>query len=185
MTIKIIMIILQALYFMLPAYCANMAPVFATKIFGQKLAWPIDFGLKIKGKPLLGKNKTWRGLIAAIIVAILVVLLQKYLYNFAIIKNLSLFDYSQILCGVYGLLFGFGVIFGDALKSLIKRRINLQPGAKWFPWDQMDFLGALVLIHFVYVPIWSITIVIIIISPLLPLAANWLGYKLKIKKVAW
>jgi len=179
------MIILQALYFMLPAYCANMAPVFATKIFGKRFSWPIDFGLKIKGKPLLGKNKTWRGLIAAIIIAILIVLLQKVLYNYEFFKNLSLIDYSLVLCGVYGFLFGFGVILGDALKSLIKRRFNLKPGAKWFLWDQLDFLGALVLIHFVYIPDWPITIIIIIVSPLLPIAANWLGFKLKIKKVAW
>ncbi len=179
------MIILQALYFMLPAYFANMAPVFATKIFGNKLALPIDFNKTYKGKPILGKNKTWRGLIAAIIAGILVALLQKYLYNFTFFKQLSILDYARISCLVFGFLFGFGVILGDAVKSFIKRRQNLKPGAKWFPWDQLDFLGALVLIHLVYIPSWAITILIIVISPFLPLITNWLGYKLKIKKVAW
>jgi len=179
------MIILQALYFMLPAYFANMAPVFATKIFGKKLALPIDFNKKYKGKPILGKNKTWRGLVSAIIVAVLIVLLQKYLYNFEFFKQISLFDYSQVLCGVYGFLFGFGVILGDAVKSLIKRRQDLKPGERWFPWDQLDFIGALILISLVYLPSWPITILIVFISPLLPLITNWLGYKLKLKKVAW
>lgn len=170
---------------MLPAYCANMAPVFATKIFGAKFSLPLDFNLLFKGKPLLGRNKTWRGLIAAIAVGIAIVFLQKYLYNFDFGKSLSLFDYSQINVWLYGFLFGFGVILADALKSLVKRRKNLKPGDKWFPWDQLDFLGALVLIHFVYIPPFLVVLIIIVISPLLPLIANYLGYLLKIKKVAW
>jgi len=107
------------------------------------------------------------------------------LYEIDFFKSLSLIDYSQILCGIYGFLFGFGVILGDAIKSLIKRRLSLAPGAKWFFWDQLDFLGALLLIFFVYIPSWPIIIIIILISPVLPLIANRLGYLLKIKKVAW
>jgi len=179
------MIILQALYFMLPAYFANMAPVFASKIFDKKFSHPLDFGQTYKGKEILGKNKTWRGLIAGIIVAIAVIYLQTYLYNFNYFKGLSLFDYQAIDYISYGFLFGLGVILGDAVKSFFKRRANLKPGEKWFFWDQLDFLGALILILFVYLPPWYIFLLIIIISPFLPLAANWLGYKLKIKKVSW
>lgn len=179
------MIILQALYFMLPAYIANMAPVFATKILGKKLSLPIDFNRQYKGKPILGANKTWRGLVSAIIVAALVVLLQKYLYNFEFWKSLSLFDYSIINIYLFGFLFGFGVILGDVIKSFFKRRAKLKLGDKWFLWDQLDFLGALVLIHFVFIPSWEITILIVIISPILPIISNKLGYLLKIKKVAW
>jgi CDP-2,3-bis-(O-geranylgeranyl)-sn-glycerol synthase len=170
---------------MLPAYLANMVPVFATKIFGNKLAWPLDFGQTYKGKEILGKNKTWRGLISGIIVAIAIIYLQTYLCNFNFFKNLSLFDYQAIDQITYGFLFGLGVILGDAVKSFFKRRINLKPGDKWFPWDQLDFLGALILILLVYLPPWYIFILIIVISPFLPMASNWLGYKLKIKKVAW
>jgi CDP-2,3-bis-(O-geranylgeranyl)-sn-glycerol synthase len=170
---------------MLPAYLANMAPVFATKLFGNKYAWPLDFGKTYKDKEILGKNKTWRGLIAGIAVAIAIIYLQTYLYNFNFFKNLSLFDYQAIDKISYGFLFGLGVILGDAVKSFFKRRTNQKPGARWFFWDQLDFLGALILILFVYLPPWYIFILIIIISPFLPLVSNWLGYKLKIKKVAW
>jgi len=179
------MIILQTLYFMLPAYLANMAPVFATKIFGTKFAYPLDCNLKINNKEILGKNKTWRGLISGILVGILMVYLQAYFYNFNFFKNLSLFNYQAIDYISYGFLFGLGVILGDAVKSFFKRRINLKPGEKWFPWDQLDFLGGLILILFVYLPPWYIFLLIILISPFLPLASNWLGYKLKIKKVSW
>jgi len=170
---------------MLPAYLANTAPVFATKIFGKKFNWPLDFNLRIKGKELLGKNKTWRGLVAAIFVGLIVVYLQEYLYNFNFFKSLSLLDYSQIDLVLYGFIFGFGVILGDAAKSYVKRQMAIKPGEKWFPYDQLDFLGALVLLSLVYQPPILVFFIILILSPLLPLLANWLGYKLKIKAVAW
>ncbi len=179
------MIILQALYFLLPAYCANMAPVFAAKIFGNKYSTPLDFGYQYQGKDLLGKNKTWRGLFSGIIVGIFIVSLQGYLYQFGFFKKISIINYEAIEAMVYGFLFGFGVILADAIKSYFKRRKNLKPGARWFPWDQLDFVGGLILILFVFLPPWYIFVLGLVISPFLPLAANWLGYKLKIKKVAW
>jgi len=179
------MFILQALYFMLPAYLANMAPVFATKILAKRFNTPIDFNKKFKGLPILGTHKTWRGLIAAIIVAVLTVLLQKILYPVDFFQQISLLDYSQVLCGVYGFLFGFGVILADAIKSFFKRRSKLKPGQRWFFWDQLDFLGGLILIMIVFIPPLPVIITILIISPVLPIITNYLGYKLKIKKVAW
>jgi CDP-2,3-bis-(O-geranylgeranyl)-sn-glycerol synthase len=179
------MIILRALYFMLPAYLANMAPVFATKIFGAKFSYPLDCHLKYQGRPLLGANKTWRGLIAGVVVGILTVYLQAYFFRCQFFYQISLLNYAAIDLFLFGFLFGLGVILGDAVKSFFKRRANLKPGDKWWPWDQLDFLGALILILLVYLPPWYIFLLIIIISPLLPLASNWLGYKLRIKKVAW
>ena len=179
------MIILQALYFMLPAYFANMAPVFASKIFGNKIAYPLDCNLKYNGRPFLGANKTWRGLIAGVIIGIVTIYLQYYLYNISFFHSISILDYYQINLILYGFIFGFGVILGDAIKSFFKRQANLKPGDKWFPWDQLDFLGALILINFVYQPSLAIIFLIVIISPLLPIAANWIGYKLGIKRVAW
>jgi CDP-2,3-bis-(O-geranylgeranyl)-sn-glycerol synthase len=179
------MIIPQALYFMLPAYCANMAPVFASKIWGKKFNTPLDFGYKYEGKELLGKNKTWRGLISAIIVGIAIVYLQGYLQQFVFFKRLSIINYEAIDAIVYGFLFGFGVILADAVKSYFKRRKDIKPGDKWFPWDQLDYLGGLILILFVYLPPWYIFLLCFIISPFLPLVSNWIGYKLKLKKVAW
>ena len=170
---------------MLPAYLANMAPVFASKIFGNKFAWPLDFNYKFKGQPFLGQNKTWRGLISGVIIGIATVYLQNFLIQTSWGQALSIMPYLEINLLLVGFLFGFGVILGDAIKSFFKRRLNLKPGDRWFPWDQLDFLGALILIHLVYVPAWPITLLIIIISPALPLITNWLGYQLKIKKVSW
>jgi len=179
------MIILQALYFLLPAYCANMAPVFATKIFGSKYNLPLDFGFKYQGQELLGKNKTWRGLLAGVIVGIATVYLQAYLFQFGFFKSISVIDYESADLFALGFLFGLGVILADAIKSFFKRRMNIKPGDKWFPWDQLDFSGGLILILFIYLPPWYIFLLGLLISPFLPLVANWIGYKLKLKKVAW
>ena len=170
---------------MLPVYCANMAPVFAAKVFGSKFDLPLDFGYKYKGKELLGQNKTWRGLLAGIIVSLAVIYLQAYLYQFEFFKRLSLFDYYSIDIFTLGLFMGLGVILADALKSFLKRRKNIKPGDKWFFWDQLDFLGGLMFSLFIYLPPWYIFLIILLISPLLPPVANWFGFKLKIKKVAW
>ena len=68
------MLILELLYFMLPAFLANMAPVFA-KGHLKFLNRPLDFGLSLFGRPLLGDNKTWRGLVVGVLVGALVGLL--------------------------------------------------------------------------------------------------------------
>ncbi len=54
--------ILRALWIFLPAFVANMAPVFMAKLLPRWNA-PIDGGRLAKdGKRLLGAGKTWRGL---------------------------------------------------------------------------------------------------------------------------
>jgi CDP-2,3-bis-(O-geranylgeranyl)-sn-glycerol synthase len=180
------MIILQALYFMLPAYIANMTPVFATKLFGKRFSTPVDFGYEYKGKPLLGSHKTWRGLITGVVIGTLVFCLQRRLYGIPVLESLSLFDYSATPPILYGLLLSFGALFGDMVKSLIKRRLHVQPGKKFIPWDQVDFIiGALIFISLVYLPSWTVMAIVIVFSPVLHIAANQLGYALKIKNTPW
>jgi len=174
------MVILKALYFFVPAYFANMAPVFATKIFGSKLSQPIWE----KG---LGKNKTWRGLISAIVIGIAFIYLQQYLFNSVeFFKNISLLDYNKINLPLYGFLLSFGAILGDSVKSYFKRKQNLPPGSQWFPWDQLDFvIGGIIFISFVYQPSFFVIFILIVISPVLHILSNQLGFYLGIKKVKW
>ncbi|RMD58285.1 CDP-archaeol synthase, partial [Candidatus Woesearchaeota archaeon] len=60
---------------MLPAYVANMTPVFARIIFPHWKS-PIDFNKKIGGKRILGSHKTWRGLVCGTIAGIIIAYLQ-------------------------------------------------------------------------------------------------------------
>jgi|GEM_PF-1570099 CDP-diglyceride synthetase len=34
---------------------------------------------------------------------------------------------------------GIAVVSGDHIKSFIKRRLGISPGAPWVPWDQIDY----------------------------------------------
>jgi CDP-2,3-bis-(O-geranylgeranyl)-sn-glycerol synthase len=51
--------LLGVLYFFLPAYAANMAPVLVRGRF-EALAVPMDGGRSLGGVRILGDHKTWR-----------------------------------------------------------------------------------------------------------------------------
>lgn len=169
------LIILQALYFMLPAYMANMAPVAVKRIpFGDV---PLDKGSSWRGKRILGDHKTARGLVAGIIFAVLTVLAQRALVDVApIFAQISLLPYSELwpeILILLGILYGLGALGGDAIKSFFKRRIGIAPGKNWIPFDQLDFvIGSLALVGLVYFPPAPHIIVILILSPLLHALVN-------------
>ena len=164
--------IIESLYFFLPGYIANMAPIL--------LRW-IPFGGKPIHEKLFGSHKTWRGLMAAILVGGLVFLLQKALYNIGF-QSWALIDYADFP-GYFGFLQGAGVILGDLVKSFYKRKQGIKSGNPWWGWDQVDFvIGGLLLGFLVYVPPAGTVLLLMIASPILHLLANNIGYLLKIKK---
>ncbi len=179
--------LLKCLYFMLPAYFANMVPVFAEK-FGlfKFLARPIDGNRTLFGKPIFGVNKTWRGFIVGILVAMATAWLQSLLYSIPFFNRISLVNYSKTDILPLGFLFGFGALFGDLIKSFFKRRVNLKPGAPWVPFDQLDFVvGALVFVSFIFLLSWKAVLVILLVTPILHILTNRIGYYLKIKNTKW
>jgi len=163
---------------MMPAYFANMAPVIAKKWF-KKLAVPIDFD-----KNIFGKNKTFRGLIFGILFAIVIAYFQFLLYKLNFFGNLSFIDYSNWF--IIGFLFGFGALFGDLIESFIKRRLNIKPGERFVPWDQLDFvIGALVLVGILVNITWMRIFFIAIISIIGHILVNHAAYYLRIRKEKW
>lgn len=172
--------LISLVYFMLPAYFANMAPVFAARLF-PRFSAPVDFGLSWRNKRILGSNKTWRGVLFGMIAAIIIAFAQMLLeqHNIAM---LSFVSYAKNWLEL-GLLLGFGALFGDSLKSFFKRRAGISPGTKFFPLDQIDFsIGALIFASIVYFPGWLESIAIVIISALGHMLLNYLGFLLKLKK---
>lgn len=116
--------LLWFLIFFIPAYIANMAPVFVRKV--NVLAYPLDGGKTWNGKRLLGQNKTWRGLIFGTFMGgVAGAVMQATGLPFA---------------WWWGLILGFAALLGDAIKSVFKRQRNIRPGGKWVPWDQLDFI---------------------------------------------
>ena len=169
--------VLQTAYLALPVAVANMIPPLFKRV--NFLAYPIDFGKKWKGKPLLGKNKTFRGFFFGIIGAILIVGVQTWLYGYESFKAVSLAPYGEINFLLLGFLMGFGALFGDALESLFKRQTGRKPGEAWIPWDQFDLLaGALSFVCIVYVPPWQVIVIALVATPALHITINHVAYYL-------
>jgi CDP-2,3-bis-(O-geranylgeranyl)-sn-glycerol synthase len=180
------MFIIQSLWYFLPAGIANMMPVFMKKSF-KALDIPLDMGKKFRGKPILGRNKTVRGLIFGVIGAIAVVLIQTVLYNnYSFFQDISIVPYNQQNIILLGFLMGFGALLGDLVKSFIKRQIEVDPGKRFIPFDQVDFvIGFLLVSSIVFVPPWQVALFLIVIIPLFHIVINHIGYYTGIQKVKW
>ncbi|MCI0518119.1 MAG: CDP-archaeol synthase [Woeseiaceae bacterium] len=109
---------------------ASSAPWAVGRVFGNRWAWPLDFGYVLPdGKRLFGAHKTWRGLAAGIGACALIgwVLGPGWLVG----------------CGVAAL-----ALVGDALSSSIKRRMNRAPGSEVPGLDQVpESLLPLLVLH--------------------------------------
>lgn len=191
---------IQALWLFLPAYIANMAPVFLAKIFPGWNA-PIDAGrTRDDGTRLLGAGKTWRGLLGGAIVAALVALLLSHVLRF----NAMLTDFGVAETGsfwaplVLGFALGLGALVGDAVKSYFKRKTGRERGRPWIGPDQLDFvIGGLLLVALAGFVItgdwtrswlierWWIPLFIFVATPLLHWLVNVIGYVLKLKNEPW
>jgi len=147
--------LLFALWFFLPAGVANGAPVIAAQLPGlRRLEAPIDMYRTFRGKRLLGAHKTWRGLLAGMLMAMITLWLQQLLVRHtawaASLTNQV--DYNALPTLLLGPLFGLGALGGDAIESFFKRQRNVAPGKGWFPFDQTDYIigGAIATAPFVH-----------------------------------
>jgi CDP-diglyceride synthetase len=167
----------EALWFFLPALVANQFPGFSAK-----LNLPGHFPITQRW---LGENKTWDAYYAGIIGSVLIIYIQREFRELNLF--FGLFDYSRTDLWIIGFLMGFGVIGGDHLKSFFKRRLNILPGARWWPFDQLDFVfGSLVAtLPFVgwigWERISAIVGIILILHPLGNAFSYWIG----LRKVPW
>jgi len=180
----LILLILSALYFMLPAYVANMAPVIVKRI--PIFNVPLDMGRRGRdGKPVFGSHKTWRGLIAATVFGAAIFALQQRLYAYEPWRSISLIPYPDEPA-ILGVLLGLGAILGDLGKSFLKRRRGIPSGKPWIPFDELDFVAGALLLSalIVFLPIRAYA-VIIVASPLLHIAVNHIAFYLKIRKEKW
>ena len=173
--------ILEIIWLLLPAGVANIVPVLVRKI--NFLNYPIDARRNLFGHRIFGENKTWRGFFFGILAAIAMLAAQRQIYTYSIVaKSISLFDYTSINIYLLGFLFGFGALFGDLVKSFIKRRCGIAPGTRWVPFDQVDWvIGALLFSNYFFEVTIIICIAALIIGGLLHSFINILGYWLKIK----
>jgi len=179
--------IISCLYFFLPAYFTNMIPPLAKKmglfLFLDK---PIDFNKKLRGKPILGSHKTWRGAVLGIVMGILICYFQAWLYQFSLIQGISLLNYEKNNILFFGFLISGGAVFGDLFFAFLKRRLRLKPGARFLPFDQINYvIGSLVFLT----PFFQIDILvwlnIFALTFFLHILINRLGYHLNLHQARW
>ncbi len=159
-------LIVAALKFIFPAYCANAAPVLGGG------GTPLDFGRTfVDGKRIFGTNKTFRGLF----------------FGLAIGSAVGVAD-----CLVFGFPWAFAVLtpagglIGDLVAAFIKRRLSIAPGGLLPVVDQIDFVvGAIVFAVPLMIVTWELAITVLLITPPIHLFTNFIAFKLKLKKNPW
>ena len=176
---SLISTVLESLWLILPAYLANSSPVI---LGGGK---PLDHGLTIGGKRILGDGKTYRGLIGGTCCGILIGLIQNRIGLSGLIDP-PVFPFSVLI------LLSAGALFGDIIESLIKRRIGMKRGASFFPFDQLDFILGAWLFLWLFANDWflehftlPVIVTLLILTPLIHMLANRIGYLTGKKDVPW
>ncbi|MHC1565346.1 MAG: CDP-2,3-bis-(O-geranylgeranyl)-sn-glycerol synthase [Candidatus Syntropharchaeales archaeon] len=174
---SLISTVLVSLWLILPAYVANASPV----IFGG--GKPLDHGLVIGGKRLLGDGKTYRGFVAGIALGVLIGLVQNQI---AALIATPTFPFAVLI------LLSTGALLGDLVESAIKRRIGMERGAHFFPLDQLDFLIGALFFLWLFAQTWfsehftlPVIITLLILTPLVHILANVIGYVIGKKDVPW
>jgi CDP-2,3-bis-(O-geranylgeranyl)-sn-glycerol synthase len=161
-------LIINAIIFIFPAYCANATPVIAGG------GMPMDLGRKfIDGRPIFGKNKTFRGFFLGLVVGTVVGLTETQVFGYPV---------------MFGLLLPLGALFGDLTGAFLKRRLGIPPGKLLPVVDQVDFLlGAILFSLLLQPPVlgWELAVVALMITPPIHLLTNFAAYKLHLKKNPW
>jgi CDP-2,3-bis-(O-geranylgeranyl)-sn-glycerol synthase len=169
----IALIIVEALKFIFPAYCANGTPVLAGG--GTKM----DFGRNfVDGKRIFGNNKTFRGFFFGWGVGFGVGLVEGLVFGFESFPVL------------FALLIPLGALLGDLTGAFIKRRIGIAPGGLLPIVDQVDFVVGAVVFSLPLAltgwqlgvsAFWQVAVAALLITPPINLFTNFLSYKLKLK----
>jgi CDP-2,3-bis-(O-geranylgeranyl)-sn-glycerol synthase len=165
----IVVLIIEALKFIFPAYCANAAPVLAG---GGK---QMDFGRNFfDGKPIFGKNKTFRGFFFGWAIGLIVGLVEGMVFG------------TTSFSVLFSVLTPLGALCGDLAGAFVKRRLGIAPGGLLPVIDQVDFvIGAILFSLPLAIIYWELAVAVIIITPPIHLLTNFLAYKLKLKNNPW
>lgn len=182
-------LIILAFWLMMPAYVANPA---AALLGGGT---PIDLGRNFRdNRRILGDGKTFRGLILGSLCGAAVGLLQVLLAS-SIAPFFSSYVTADALMHmslVAMLTMPVGALLGDLGKSFFKRRLGFDRGAMLPLADQLDFVAGAWALTLVLDPAWffssftpAIIAIVLVVTPVLHLGTNVIGFTIGKKDVPW
>ncbi len=190
------LIIIQALWLILPAYIANASAL----LLGG--GTPVDFGKNWKdGKRILGDGKTWSGLLFGTLIGMIggfgLSIVAKYAAATPDYQFLGIDDFTGFPLMI-PLIFSLciGALLGDVTESFFKRRTGIERGKDWIPFDQLDFILGVLFFSFIVssflhltglmeynwffrnFTIWHI-VVLLVLTPFFHLFSNFVHRKAK------
>lgn len=144
---------------------ANAAPVLMSYLFSHRESSAIDAGLNLPdGKRLFGPTKTWRGLIASVVMTIALA----FLINLPVLS---------------GLLISITAMCGDLTSSFIKRRLGYAPSSQVIVLDQLLESLFPAIAGSWFWPLDLMQVIIIVVSFLiLEIVLSKLLYKIGVRK---
>ena len=138
--------------------CANGSPIVARLLLGGRWAYPLDAGRTLAdGYRLLGESKTWRGLIAAVLITTVFALAVGHSWQ-------------------TGAAIGFFAMLGDSGSSFIKRRLGMPsstmaPGLDHIPESLLPLLVCKPLLQLSWMQIMLLSVGFMVANVLL---SRWL-----------
>jgi CDP-diglyceride synthetase len=149
-------------WLMLPVIAAGLAHVVVIKRDSLRpLALPLDGGVWWRGAPLLGPNKTWRGVVVMFAVASVTMAMQAALARRSpAVRSFTAIDFGSVDPWLAGGIYGLGYAAGELPNSFLKRRLGIAPGGRsahrgWVQYvvDQTDsVLGCVAALNLFYRP---------------------------------
>jgi CDP-2,3-bis-(O-geranylgeranyl)-sn-glycerol synthase len=112
------------------------------------LGRPIDAGITVRGRPLFGANKTYRGVVAVALGTAAGVGLQVLLHRAGVAREAELLPYANLSVLGIGAALGAAAMLAELPNSALKRQLGIAPGTAARGWasaifyvvDQVDML---------------------------------------------
>ena len=158
----------------------------------RRFSHPIDAGLRLRGRRLLGDNKTLRGFIVmAPAAGLSFFVLGALLDAISPATRASLWPLSNLELALLGTWAGLGFMLGELPNSFIKRQLDIAPGAPasggaatvvGFVADRVDsIIGMLLAISVVTYTPWQTWGYVLTLGPAIHLCFSVLLHRLGVK----
>lgn len=152
---------LRVVWLVVPVLAAGVVHVVILRVDALRaLDIPLDAGRTWHGRPVLGTNKTWRGVAVMACTSAAVMQMQAALARRSpAIARLTAVDFSRVNPLAAGTIYGLGYTIGELPNSFVKRRLGIPPGRQGgfarlqYLIDQLDsVVGCLLALRLFYRP---------------------------------